>query len=103
MLSGKVVSVKGQIIEVEFLEEKPKIFDVLFLKEDPEVKMEVYTSASPNSFYCLAITNVVQLHYGSVVTSTNQPIKIPVGPELLGRVIDTLGNPQDGMGEIKAK
>lgn len=103
MISGKVISVKGQIIEVEFLEGKPHIFDVLLYKEDPSVKMEVYTSASPNSFYCLALTGVTELHYGSTVISSGQPIKIPVGPEMLGRVVDTLGQPQDGQGEIKAK
>jgi len=103
MITGKVTSVKGQIIEAEFTDDKPKIFDVLVSKDDPNVKMEVYTSASPNSFYCLALTNVTKLHFGSVVINTNQPISIPVGPELLGRVINTLGEPQDGMGQIKAK
>lgn len=103
MISGKVISIKGQIIEVEFSDDKPHIYDLLVLKEDPSVKMEVYTSASPDSFFCLALTTFTNLHHGSVVVSTGQPIKIPVGPELLGRVIDTLGDPEDGMGEIKAK
>ncbi len=103
MLEGKITSVKGQIIEVEFMDEMPHIYDVLTYKEDPSVKMEVYTSATPNSFYCLALTDVIKLHHGSVVVSTGQPIKIPVGPELLGRVIDTLGEPQDGEGEIHTK
>src|SRR5258706_2408214 len=103
MIIGKVISVKGQIIEVEFSEDKPRIFDVLVAKDDETAKMEVYTSASPNSFYCLALTNVTKLHFGSFVISTNQPLSIPVGPEMLGRVINTLGEPQDGMGEIKAK
>src|SRR2546430_10785780 len=103
MLLGKVVSVKGQIIEVEFLEEKPRIFDVLVFKEDPSVKMEVYTSATPHSFFCLALTAVTKLHHGSVVVSTGQPIKIPVGKEMLGRVVDSLGEPQDGLGSIGAK
>ena len=103
MIQGKIVSVKGQIIEAEFLEEKPRIYDVLIAKDDTSIKMEVYTSATPNSFYCLAITNPTKLHHGSIVVSTGQPIKIPVGKELLGRVIDTLGEPQDGLGPIKAK
>lgn len=103
MLTGKIVSVKGQIIEAEFLDEKPHIYDVLVYKEDPSIKMEVYTSATANSFFCLALTNVTKLHHGSIVVSTGQPIKIPVGVEMLGRVIDTLGEPQDGLGEIKAK
>src|SRR5258708_3638731 len=103
MISGKVVSIKGEIIEVEFLETKPRFNDVLIAKEDQSVKMEVYRSATPNSFFCLALTNVTSLHHGSAVVSTEQPIRIPVGQEMLGRVINTLGVPQDGLGEIKAK
>jgi len=103
MLTGKVISVKGQIIEVEFLEQKPRFNDVLVSKEDESVKMEVYRSASATSFFCLALAGVTSLHHGSVVVSTEQPIRVPVGQEMLGRVINTLGEPQDGAGEIKAK
>lgn len=103
MVQGKIVSIKGQIIEAEFLDEKPRINDVLVFKDDPGIKMEVYTSASSNSFFCLALTGIKNLHYGSVVLNTGEPIKVPVGSELLGRVIDTLGDSQDGLGEIKAK
>ncbi|HSW47656.1 MAG TPA: F0F1 ATP synthase subunit beta [Candidatus Saccharimonadales bacterium] len=103
MLIGKIISIKGQIIEVEFLDEKPRIYDVLNSKEDDTVKMEVYTSASPTSFFCLSLTHTTNIHHGSLVVSTGQPIRIPVGKEMLGRVVDTLGNPQDGLGEIKIK
>jgi F-type H+/Na+-transporting ATPase subunit beta len=103
MLTGKIISIKGQIIEAEFPDDKPHIYDVLIAKDDPEVKMEVYTSASPNSFYCLALTTINKIHHGSLVISTGQPIKVPVGKEMLGRVIDTLGVAQDGLGELKAK
>ena len=70
MITGKVVSIKGQIIEVEFLDQKPRFNDVLILKDDPTVKMEVYRSASPNSFFCLALTTVTKLHHSSPVVST---------------------------------
>jgi F-type H+/Na+-transporting ATPase subunit beta len=103
MLIGKIVSIKGQIVEVEFLEDKPRIYDVLVYKDDPTIKMEVYTSASPTSFYCLALTDIPNLHYNSVVVSTGQPLKIPVGKELLGRVVNTLGDPQDDLGKIATK
>jgi F-type H+-transporting ATPase subunit beta len=103
MITGRIISIKGQIIEVEFLDENPKLHDVLFYKEDPSITMEVYTSASPNSFYCLALASVNKLHHGLMVESTGQPIKVPVGQEMLGRVINALGEPQDGLGEITAK
>jgi F-type H+-transporting ATPase subunit beta len=103
MIEGKIISIKGQIIEAEFMDEKPHIHDVLTAKNDPKVKMEVYTSASPSSFYCLALTEIADLHHGSPVVSTGQPIIIPVGKELLGRVVDTLGEPEDGLGPLNAK
>jgi len=49
------------------------------------------------------LTETTKLHHGSVVISTEQPIRVPVGQATLGRVLNTLGVPQDGQGEIKAK
>ena len=40
---------------------------------------------------------------GAHVTLTGEVLKVPVGPELVGRVVDPLGNPLDGKGPIKAK
>ena len=40
---------------------------------------------------------------GDIVKRTNSIVDVPVGPELLGRVVDGLGNPLDGKGPIKTK
>ena len=40
---------------------------------------------------------------GDTVKTTGRILEVPVGPELLGRVVDALGNPIDGKGPIKAK
>ncbi|MFL9959828.1 F0F1 ATP synthase subunit alpha [Paraburkholderia sediminicola] len=40
---------------------------------------------------------------GDIVKTTGRILEVPVGPELLGRVVDTLGNPIDGKGPINAK
>lgn len=101
---GKIISIRGQIIEVEFLGRKPEVHHVLHLAGSPEIKMEVFSSSSsPNSFYCLVLTGVEKLYRGAEVINTGETIKIPVGPEVLGRVIDLFGSPQDGKGEIKAE
>ena len=39
---------------------------------------------------------------GDAVKRTGQIVDVPVGPELLGRVVDALGNPIDGKGPINA-
>jgi F-type H+-transporting ATPase subunit alpha len=40
---------------------------------------------------------------GSIVKTTGRILEVPVGPELLGRVVDALGNPIDGKGPVNAK
>lgn len=44
-----------------------------------------------------------EIKEGDVVKRTNSIVSVPVGKELLGRVVDALGEPIDGLGEIKAK
>ena len=44
-----------------------------------------------------------EIKEGDIVKRTNKIVSVPVGKELLGRVVDALGNPIDGLGEINAK
>ncbi len=97
---GRIISVKGHIIEVAFETNSPVIRDILVLEKDPNVKMEVYSSTQSSTFYCISLSTTRKLHRGAVVINTREPIKIPVGAEILGRVIDIFGVPQDGKGPI---
>lgn len=100
---GKVISLSGQIVEVEFLEDPPGIYDILVLESDPKVRMEVHSSVDSTVFYCLLLTQSNNLKRGSVVVNTQETIKIPVGLGVMGRVINLFGEPQDGLGELKSK
>lgn len=98
---GKIISVKGQVVEVAFPKEKPNINDLLVVKEDPGIKLQVYSSSKSSSYYCILLVKTHKLFRGQIVVSTGKPIQIPVGNGLLGRVIDIFGNEKDGLGEIK--
>src|SRR5437773_1262578 len=102
-LTGKIVGVRGQVADVEFPGEKPNVHDVLYLETDPNVKMEVYTSSGPSSYYCLIVTESGSLSRGAKVINTGKPISIPVGPEVLGRVMDFFGKPRDAKEDMKTK
>lgn len=99
--NGKVVSIRGQVIEVEFREEKPGMDDVLTLERDPTFQMEVYSSSGPNKFFCLALGQPKNLVRGDKVVSTGMPISFPVGIEMLGRVVDVFGRPLDKLPDVK--
>ncbi len=100
---GKIKKVKGQVAEVEFLTDKPELHDLLVLESNPETMLEVYHSASPTSFFCLILSNANRLHRGARILNTHRTLEIPVGPEILGRVMDLFGNPIDTKGPIPAK
>lgn len=101
-MSGIIISVLGQIVEVRFgSTAMPKMHDVLYLEDDNAVRMEVYTSASNNSYYCLLLSTSPKLHRGKKVVNTNRPIMIPVGPQTLGRAIDIFGRVFDGKGALQ--
>ena len=48
------------------------------------------------------IGNATSLKEGDTCKTTGRLLQVPVGPGLLGRVVDTLGNPLDGKGPIQA-
>lgn len=97
--TGKIISILGQVAEVEFLSGKvPRISDVLVLQDDDTVRMEVYSSSDNNSFYCLVLSSSPKLLKGKKVINSGSPIKIPVGEKTLGRAINLFGSPLDGKG-----
>lgn len=98
---GKIISVEGQIVEVEFKDEKPSINDLLVLEDDNSVKMTIFTSSGSSTYYCLILGPTDKLYRGANVINTKKPIAVPVGKNLLGRVVDIFGSPKDGLGEIK--
>lgn len=99
---GEVKSVKGQIVEVEFLGAKPAIRDMLTLENDPKVKLEVYSSSGPDTFYCLALSSPQNLFRGAKVANTENQLLFPVGTSLLGRVVNIFGEVIDGLPPFKA-
>ncbi len=103
VVTGKIIAIRGQVVEVSFPGEKPSVHDILVLEESPDIKMEVYTSSGPDSYYCLLFADSSALSRGANVINTRKPISIPVGDEVLGRVINFFGLPRDGGKEIQTK
>jgi F-type H+-transporting ATPase subunit beta len=93
---GKIVRIKGHIIDIEYTGAPPDMHDILVLEQDPSVQMEVYASSSRTSFYCFSLSQTKKLYRGATVINTGESLKIPAGTGVLGRVMDVFGTPQDG-------
>ena len=99
---GEIISIRGQVVEVEFSRRKPAIHDLLVLADNNESKLEVFSSSGPNTFYCLALTSTNEMYRGAKVINKQTQILFPVGQGVLGRVLDIFGDSLDGKGEVKS-
>lgn len=97
---GKIVSIRGQVAEVECLIVKPRVHDLIVLAEDPSIQMEVYSSTPRGTYFCIILSAANKLYRGAHIVYTGLPFTVPVGKQLLGRVIDAFGSPIDGKGPL---
>ena len=65
--------------------------------------MEVAQHLGESSVRTIAMDATEGLKRGDEVTDSGSPIKVPVGPETLGRIINVIGEPIDEKGEVKTK
>jgi len=101
--NGKIISVTGQVAEVVFDGVLPGINEVFYLKNDPSVSLYVFQSVGRNLFYCTILVGRRKLKQGSIIESCGEKLSMPVGKELLGRVVDAFGNAIDGEAKISIK
>ncbi len=103
MSSGRIVQIIGAVIDVEFPRDAvPKVYDALVISEG-NLTLEVQQQLGDGVVRTIALGSSEGLRRGLTVTNTNEPIKVPVGIETLGRIMDVLGNPIDEAGPIGEK
>jgi F-type H+/Na+-transporting ATPase subunit beta len=94
-LTGTILSIQGQVVEVGFKDERPNLYDVLVCQNNPDHMFMVASSAGKRRFACLSFSSTESVTRGTILISTRQPLMMPVGEALLGRVIDIFGNALD--------
>lgn len=99
---GEVVSVNGQVALVDFFGEKPKVHELLYLEEDEQSFMEVVGVNAEGSFTCFVMSDTDHFYRGAKVIRLGRQIQVPVGPAVLGRLLNVFGQPVDKKGPIKA-
>lgn len=106
---GKIVEVKGPVVDVRFSEaEIPEIYNALTLQleaqedgqEASQLTLEVQQLLGDDVVRTVAMGATDGVRRGLDVQDTGQPIAVPVGSAMLGRVIDVLGNPVDEAGPV---
>jgi F-type H+-transporting ATPase subunit beta len=108
---GKVVEVIGPVVDVEFPEgDLPDIYNAVrvssegFDLEEPiDIITEVQYHLGENRVRTISMHPTDGLVRGMKAEDTGSPITIPVGKEVLGRVINVIGSPVDNQGDLKTE
>ncbi|MBO6257129.1 F0F1 ATP synthase subunit beta [bacterium] len=101
---GLITKIIGPVIDVEFPDGNlPKIYTALNIYNDNGEKIvaEVEQMLGSNKVRTVAMSSTDGLRRGMKVVNTNEPIKIPVGDAILGRILNVTGDAVDNAGPIE--
>ena len=110
MNKGKIIAVRGPVVDVKFDEVLPNINNALEVKVsgennhsiDIDLVLEVALHIGEGVVRCIAMDSTDGLVRGMDVIDTGAPISVPVGEATLGRMFNVLGKPIDGFDEVDA-
>lgn len=101
---GLITKVIGPVVDVEFPSgDLPNIYTALNMFQDDGTKIvaEVQQMLGSNKVRTVAMSSTDGLRRGMKVINTNEPIKIPVGNAILGRILNVVGDAVDNAGPIQ--
>ena len=106
MQEGKISQIIGPVVDVDFPEgQLPSILDALTITRADGTKLVLETQQhlGEERVRTVSMESTDGLVRGISVTNTGRPIQVPVGPEVLGRMLNVVGEPIDGRGAVHTK
>jgi F-type H+-transporting ATPase subunit beta len=101
---GSITQVIGAVVDVKFDGDLPSILNALHIPHQGKtLVLEVAQHLGENTVRTIAMDTTDGLVRGAEVTDTGAPIRVPVGPETLGRIINVVGEPVDERGPVVTK
>ncbi len=109
MNKGKIVQVIGPVVDMEFPDTLPFIYNAVTVDFDvpgqgkTKLTLEVQQHLGDHWIRTVAMSSTEGLKRGLEAVDTGAPISMPVGPGVMGRVLDVTGNPVDERGPVVAE
>ncbi len=106
MNEGRIVQVLGAVVDADFSGgELPSILNALEVARPDGMRLvlEVAQHLGESRVRTVAMDSTDGLVRGTPVKDTGQPITVPVGPQVLGRLINVIGEPIDGLGPVESQ
>lgn len=102
--TGKIIQIIGAVIDIRFENELPSLYNAIEVQFNEEIVMlEVMQHLGDNTVRCISMNPTDGLMRGMEAIDTGAPITVPVGEEVLGRMVNVLGNPIDNNPDLESK
>src|SRR6186713_442136 len=107
MNTGTIVQVAGPVVDVEFPDALPAIYNALTVtlrlaQTSETVTLEVQQHLGDHWVRAISMSGTEGLKRGQAVNDSGEPIMVPVGEGVMGRVFDVTGQPIDERGPVRA-
>ena len=103
-VTGKVAQIIGPVVDVEFNSSNgqlPKIYDSLEVNNNgTKLVLEVQSHIGENTVRTISMDSTDGLSRGTEVVATGNPIQMPIGDDVYGRLFNVIGDAIDGLGEL---
>ncbi|MBN1278314.1 MAG: F0F1 ATP synthase subunit beta [Chlorobium sp.] len=106
MQEGKISQIIGPVVDVDFPEgQLPSILDALYITrpDGSKLVLETQQHLGEERVRTVAMEGTDGLVRGLSVINTGKAIQVPVGAEVLGRMLNVVGDPIDGKGSVNTK
>jgi F-type H+-transporting ATPase subunit beta len=101
--AGKITQVIGPVVDVQFEGHLPEILNALETKNNgARLVLEVAQQLGESTVRCIAMDTSEGLTRGQECFDTGEPIKVPVGMNTLGRIMNVIGEPIDEAGPVQS-
>ncbi|ORE96168.1 F0F1 ATP synthase subunit beta [Stappia sp. 22II-S9-Z10] len=96
--AGRVVAVRGAVVDVAFTGALPPVNDALTVQwdQDGPLVVEVAAHIDASTVRAVALGSTIGLKRGTPVTPRGGPITVPADAAVLGRLVDVMGEARDG-------
>lgn len=105
--TGKIIQIIGPVVDVQFKSGKlPEIYNAIIIEDKAQkrnVICEVAQHLGEDTVRSVAMASTDGLIRGMEATDTGKPISVPVGKEVLGRILNVVGEPVDNRGPVGSK
>lgn len=96
-IQGTIAAVRGSVVDVFFPEALPAIRSHILAGAEGKVSVEAAAHLDVHTLRGIALHPTAGLSRGDPATTSGEPLKTPVGKELLGRMLNVFGDPMDGL------